>query len=325
MASFIEVKNDLSQFLQREMNIDQMKVTSPLTGSEDVILEERLDPNKIISNYRSEYGFDPSGYFENLDGVAIYRCNETGYRFYHPACVAGNSKLYEHLQKISWYYASWRWEHELAYKQITERDEVLEVGCGFGSFLQKLRDRNVRCAGLEFNPRAVETATVNGLQVYPETIHDHANRNPGRYSVVCSFQVVEHISAVGDFITDCIAAIKPHGKLMISVPNNNPFLFRLDKYNALNVPPHHMGLWNKKSLKQLQKIFPLTDYKIWIEPLYNRKEYFEIHLNHLRSKWPRIGMLADPILRPFFRPIMKLVATFVEGRNLFAIYTKTPG
>jgi 2-polyprenyl-3-methyl-5-hydroxy-6-metoxy-1,4-benzoquinol methylase len=75
----------------------------------------------------------------------------------------------------------------------------LEVGCGFGWFLQKLLDRNVRCAGLEFNPRAVETAASNGLQVYPETISDHVRNNPDKYNVVCAFQILEHIGAAGDF------------------------------------------------------------------------------------------------------------------------------
>jgi 2-polyprenyl-3-methyl-5-hydroxy-6-metoxy-1,4-benzoquinol methylase len=305
-------------------NLDHVKVTSPLTGSEDVVLEEQLDSDKIIANYKAEYDFDPSGYFENLDRVAIYRCKQTGYRFYHPARISGNSELYEHLQKLSWYYYSWRWEHKLAYRQIKDRDEVLEVGCGFGSFLQKLRERNIPCAGLEFNPQAVEIAAVKGLQVYPEAIHEHAKRHPGRYSVVCLFQVVEHIPPVGDFISDCIAAIKPYGRLMISVPNNNPFLFRLDKYNTLNVPPHHMGLWNRESLKNLQKIFPLTNFKVWIEPLHDRETYFNIHLEDFRAQWPRLGIHADRILRPFIKPIMKVAARLVQGRNVFAIYTKLP-
>jgi glycosyltransferase involved in cell wall biosynthesis len=75
-----------------------------------------------------------------------------GYRFFYPPRMAGDSELYEHLQKLPWYYGSWRWEHDLANEQITERDHVLEVGCGFGSFLRKLLDRNVGCAGLEFKP-----------------------------------------------------------------------------------------------------------------------------------------------------------------------------
>ena len=301
-----------------------MKVQSPLTHSESVTLEETLDSKKIVTQYKAEYAFDARAYFENIDSVALYRCNETGYRFFYPPRIAGDSELYEHLQKLPWYYGSWRWEHDLANKQIGERDYVLEVGCGFGSFLRKMVDRNVRCAGLEFNPQAVKIATVKGLHVYPEAIHDHAKSKPGKYSVVCAFQVLEHVEAAGDFIADCLKVIKPRGKLIISVPNNNPFLFKHDKYHTLNLPPHHMGLWNKKSLKNLQKVFPLRACLVRIEPLFDHGSYFRTQLEYLSSKSPCLGKLADRIFRPYQKPLMRVIAKFVEGRNIFAIYTKLP-
>jgi hypothetical protein len=87
-----------------------------------------------------------------------------------------------------------------------------------------------------------------------------------------------------------------------------------------------MGLWNKRSLKNLQKVFPLTGCIVQIEPLYDwdRESYFKNHLEHLRSKSPLLGKLADRIFRPYHKPLMKVIARFVEGRNLLAIYTKLP-
>ena len=301
-----------------------MKVLSPLTHRQSVTLQEKLDSKRIVAQYEAEYAFDARPYFENVDSVALYRCNETGYRFYYPPRVAGGSELYEHLQKLPWYYKSWKWEYDVADKYITERDYVLDVGCGFGGFLHKLRDRNVGCAGLEFNPRAAETAASNGLRVYPETIHDHASDNPDKYGVVCAFQVLEHIEAAGDFIADCLKAIKPYGKLIIGVPNNNPFLFKHDKYHTLNLPPHHMGLWNKKSLKNLRKVFPVRPYSFRIEPLFDYGRYFRAQREYLNSKSPWLGKLADRIFRPHNELLMKVIARFVQGRNILAIYTKLP-
>jgi hypothetical protein len=54
-----------------------MKVLSPLTRSEGVTFEESLDCNKIITQYKAEYAFDAMAYFENIGGVALYRCNKT--------------------------------------------------------------------------------------------------------------------------------------------------------------------------------------------------------------------------------------------------------
>jgi SAM-dependent methyltransferase len=183
---------------------------------------------------------------------------------------------------------------------------------------------NVQCAGLEFNMRAVETAVADGLHVYPEAVHDHAKSNPCKYSVVCAFQVLEHVWYAGDFIADCLRALRPYGKLIICVPNNNPFMFRVDKYDTLNVPPHHMGLWNKRSLKKLERFFPVTCSSVRIEPLFGgvRELYFTAHVNYLRSKSPMLGNLAERILRPHSKLLMKVTAKLVEGRNVAAIYTK---
>jgi SAM-dependent methyltransferase len=301
-----------------------MKVLSQLNGSTNVTLEEWLDPKQIIRQYRAEYAFDASAYFDGVDEVAIYRCNETGYRFYYPPITAGKSELYEHLQKIPWYYGSSRWEHNLAIKYITEKDYVLEIGCGFGSFLQDLHDRNIQCSGLEFNRSAVEMAVANGLRVYSEAIHDHVKNNQGNYSVVCAFQVLEHISPVGDFIADCLKALKPAGKLIVSVPNNNPFLFKFAKYHTLNVPPHHMGLWNKASLVSLPKVFPLKTHLVRIEPLRDHDTYLKSYVEYLRSRSSFFGNLGGLVLWPYFRPLMKLIARLIEGRNLFVVYVKGP-
>src|SRR5271165_2774508 len=98
-----------------------MNILSPLTGTPNVTLEETLDPKRILMQYKAEYAFDASAYFENNQDVALYRCNETGYRFFYPPTLTGNSELYEHLQEIPWYYASWRWEYDLANRSEERR------------------------------------------------------------------------------------------------------------------------------------------------------------------------------------------------------------
>jgi hypothetical protein len=49
--------------------------------------------------------------------------------------------------------------------------------------------------------------------------------------------------------------LKPGGKLIIGVPNCEPWFRRFDKYEILNMPPHHMGLWNEKVFRAIQDIF----------------------------------------------------------------------
>lgn len=78
------------------------------------------------------------------------------------------------------------------------------------------------------------------------------------FDTVCAFQVLEHVYDVRGFMTDLSALVKPGGRLIIAVPNNEPYIRRFNPYNAWNCPPHHVGLWNRASLEAMGRLFGLT-------------------------------------------------------------------
>ena len=43
----------------------------------------------------------------------------------------------------------------------------------------------------------------------------------------------------------------------MSVPNCEPFAQRFNKYEVLNLPPHHVGLWNYASFSRLADYFQM--------------------------------------------------------------------
>ena len=71
------------------------------------------------------------------------------------------------------------------------------------------------------------------------------------------FQVLEHIYDVKEFLEHALQVLKKGGKLVIGVPNNEPYFLGYDKYCTLNLPPHHMGLWNIKVFEKFAPIFGL--------------------------------------------------------------------
>ena len=54
---------------------------SPVTRSECVEVEDVLDSRDIIKAYLKA-GIDVSSYFAGFDTISIYKCNDTGYRFF---------------------------------------------------------------------------------------------------------------------------------------------------------------------------------------------------------------------------------------------------
>lgn len=261
------------------------KPFSPLSQSQNVNLIKEIPSSEIISAYQKSLGINVEKYFEGIPFVRVYKCEDSAYRFYYPDCLAGDGVFYEALDKYDWYYDPWKWEHSIVFDQIKQGYKVLEIGCAEGSFLEKIKtEKEAIVSGVELNPKAVEIAKAKGLEVELISIQEYANETQNKFDIVCAFQVLEHISNVHSFIESTIKTIKKGGKLIIGVPNNDSFL-GLREMDVLNLPPHHMGLWNEESLINLCAYFPLEVSKVSYEPLQERhKEYFHNTIYETKRK-----------------------------------------
>jgi 2-polyprenyl-3-methyl-5-hydroxy-6-metoxy-1,4-benzoquinol methylase len=235
------------------------EIDSPFNGFKAQPFDEIRTTN-IIQGYGKKLGIKLSTNF-SLPTVKIYRCNGTGYKFYFPFNLAGDSEFYESLNATSSYHSSWKREFQIAIDlatQIGTDANVLDVGCGFGAFLFALKEKGFRkTRGLEFNDAAVKAACEKGLKVTRDSVEDHAAQMKGQYDLVTCFQVLEHVSQVQQFIGSLVSLLKPGGKLVIAVPNNVPFFAGCHILALTNLPPHHMGLWNYDALKALEKLYKI--------------------------------------------------------------------
>lgn len=294
-------------------------IYSPLVpNSEKIKFIENFESDRIISNYNN-LGIDVKRFFDK-NGINLYECVETGYRFYHPYSAIGDAEFYADLSKNRRNYYSERWEHKRALAFIESDQAVLEIGSGFGAFLDQLKVRNIKSKGLELNPLAVEQCVLKGLDVKEKLVQEEAEQNPNVYSTVCCFQVLEHITDVNDFITASVKLLNKKGRIIIGVPNNNPYLFINDKLHTLNLPPHHAGLWNGKSLQSLEKVFPLKLISLEYEPL---KISYADFLNSQFSNSNFIVRLALKLGDKVAPGILKkILCNFMNGRNVLAIFEK---
>lgn len=263
------------------MVISRETVASTLTHKNNVTLEKEFETKVIMRDYQNAFSIDVSRLFDGVEKIQLYRCNQTGYRFFYPLHIAGDSQFYEELQRFPWYYMDWKWEHATVQAQIGTAHKILEIGCAKGAFIEKLSNDGLQCTGLEFNEDAIDVCLRKGLDVRSESIQSHAKRFPDCYDIVCSFQVMEHIAPIGEVLEASINTLKKGGRLFISVPNNKSFLGY--DWNILNLPPHHMGLWDKPSLKNIEKAFPELKVKnFFFEPLQG------YHVEYYNRVFPKI-------------------------------------
>lgn len=230
-------------------------VACPLCRSAETQLLEEIPASQLSDSYRRVFGYPPSQEFADICSIDYRRCGECDLRFFHPP-VAGTESLYNALriQMGDHYYMQDKPEYEIARHWIGEGQSVLDVGCGVGAFAAAIPQSPY--TGLELNSGAVAEAKLLGREVLKETIEEHSAKQPGQYDVVCSFQVLEHVSDVRGFLAGCCAALKTGGLLITCVPSFDSYLS--SQTNALlNLPPHHLSHWSDLCLRQIGEIFPV--------------------------------------------------------------------
>lgn len=289
----------------------------------------KFQVDDIVSLYKEEKNIDVSQYFKGLKTIGLYKCLETGYKFYFPLDICGDGKFYESLNSDdSNYYPTWKWENEKAFNYIsnlvttTPKIKILEVGCGEGYFLKKIRSvyPEIELNGLELNDSSVLKLRNEKFNVVNCNIEDYSPQNAETFDFVFAFQVLEHVPDVKSFIDACILTLKPGGLLFFGVPNNDAYIFKNDPYHVLNLPPHHMGLWTYDSLYNLSKHFSIDVSEIAEEPAdkNNLGVYFDVFLKKYFSSYRKL-------FYRIFRFPVKLILKYLislKGHTVIAVYKK---
>jgi SAM-dependent methyltransferase len=85
---------------------------------------------------------------------------------------------------------------------------------------------------------------------------DHLSSDPDPYDAVVSFQVLEHVPAVGRFLQECLGCLRPDGRLIVSVPSHDGFI-GTELNSILDLPPHHITQWSDRCMAAVASEFDL--------------------------------------------------------------------
>ncbi|MBD2385334.1 class I SAM-dependent methyltransferase [Cylindrospermum sp. FACHB-282] len=303
-----------------------MTVFSPINKSSDVTILTILKRSQIIEAWHQQFQIDITEEIGEQEEIYLYRCNQTNLMFFVPFDIAGSDKLYEQLEKYDWYYMPEKWEHNVALQDLENCQKVVEVGCGRGAFVERLCTKlKLDAQGIELNSNAVKYAQKKGIPVLKLDVHDFSIDMANYFDAVCSFQVLEHISDPYIFLESLIKLVKPGGNLIISVPNAESFLKRIENH-LLDQPPHHMTRWSQKSFDSLTSIFPLRVKKFRIEPL--ATYHVDSYLSDQLFPMPKLILLEKITRRVshhILKPILKnssFLRNLIPGHTLYVCFEK---
>jgi SAM-dependent methyltransferase len=127
---------------------------------------------------------------------------------------------------------------------------LLDVGCGYGFFVARMRARGWDARGIEPSARAAAWARGRlGLDVRAALLEDEPFP-PESFDAVTAFYVIEHVSDPLDFVARCRALLRPGGILLLRYPHSGPVARlapRADVYDA----PFHLSAFAPETIARL--------------------------------------------------------------------------
>lgn len=190
--------------------------------------------------------------------------------------------------------------------------QILEIGCGNGSFLQLCVEKGLPNArGVEISPELVDFCRSRGLEnvIHAEAL-EFLRETPDLFHLIALFDVLEHLpkSRALEVMKTASKRLHPGGRLLVRVPNmSNPLNIQA-RYGDFT---HEVG-YSKESLEQLLRVCGLE-----IESVYGLSGRHRNWLAHI--VFDRLLWWAFQV---FYRHTMQLKTTVERGKNLVAVASR---
>lgn len=137
--------------------------------------------------------------------------------------------------------------------QHQRKGSILEVGCGSGALIEKLKRWGWKVEGIDVDAKAVANASAKGLNV---SVGDVISKKypPASFDAVISSHVLEHLHNPKDVLSECLRILKPNGLIVVVTPNASSWghkrfgaaWFPLD-------PPRHLCIHTPLSLRKISE------------------------------------------------------------------------
>jgi len=196
--------------------------------------------------------------------------------------------------------------------------KILDIGCGNGKYLSKMKNLGWQSFGVEFNDVAVKACKKNNLDVFQGELKN-AHFEPQEMDLVTARHVIEHIPDVNSFFEEVNKVLKPGGLFHLRTPNTNALGRKFFSTNwYANDAPRHLILFSPENLTQRAEqhgfeevcSYTLSSPKI----ILNSYDYKTNNTGKPSRKKSLFRLLAKPYV--FFSKLLN------RGDEIYAVYRK---
>jgi len=159
------------------------------------------------------------------------------------------------------------------FEQFRQTNNILDIGCGDGYFLEAAKNRGWNVYGTEFTDEAIEILNSKGIKSNQGKL-EASNYQNEMFDVITSFEVLEHIHNPTEECTNIYKILRKKGLIYITTPNFNSFSrYFLKHWNIIEYP-EHLSYYTPRTINTLFKMNGFSKSKI---------ETTGIHINRFRQ------------------------------------------
>ena len=215
----------------------------------------KIEKCPICNSYKNKIVLATTDYLVSKDKFDIYECKYCSFRFTSPVPNKSEiSKYYDSDEYISHSEKSTSIIDRIykivqkitlkSKKKIIDKlffgvnGSLLDIGCGTGDFLQKMKSTGWKVTGVEINATARKIAE-DKISESVFTPLEFVNSD-FKYDVITMWHSLEHLHDLKDYVQKIVNTLNKDGLLFIAVPNYQSFDAEYYKENwaAYDVPRH---------------------------------------------------------------------------------------
>ncbi|HYA34880.1 MAG TPA: class I SAM-dependent methyltransferase [Candidatus Binataceae bacterium] len=129
----------------------------------------------------------------------------------------------------------------------------LDVGCGGGADLRKMKSAGWQVCGVESDPKSLERLRRLGLDVRRGTLEQQKFTDDA-FDAITMGHVIEHVARPAALLGECRRILAPGGVLIVTTPNSASLGHRLFGVSWAHLdPPRHRYIFNASTLGRLAR------------------------------------------------------------------------
>ncbi|MCE2962631.1 MAG: class I SAM-dependent methyltransferase [Chitinophagales bacterium] len=134
-----------------------------------------------------------------------------------------------------------------SFEPYRETNNILDVGCGIGYFLEVAKQRGWSVYGTEYTDVAIDLCEEKGIKMHKGILNPE-NYGSLKFDVITSFEVIEHIYNPLDELNNMYKLLRKGGVFYFTTPNFNALerYFLGAAYSNICYP-EHLSYYTKKT------------------------------------------------------------------------------